>query len=69
MKKKRLSNRERTVRRFVRNIKETWMNKLAVIAMLICSSLPMFLDGDATALIFMLMFAAPLFFATKQVIY
>lgn len=68
MKKKRLTNRERMIRRFVRNIEQTWKNKLGAIIFVITASVPMILDGDATAFVMALMFAIPLFFTTKKVI-
>lgn len=69
MREKRLTNKERMIRRFVRHIERTWMNKACAIAFVIAGSIPMALTGDATAFVLALMFAIPLFFATKQVIY
>lgn len=67
--KKRLTNRERMIRRVVRNIEETWTNKLAAICLIIITAVPMMLDYDATVFVLALMFGIPLFFATKRVIY
>lgn len=69
MRQKRLTNKERMIRHFVQNIERTWKNKLGAIAFVLTGAAPMVLDGDATAFVLALMFAIPLFFTTKQVIY
>ena len=48
---------------------ETLMNKIYAL-LLIASTLPvMLLEGDATAMVFMAMFAVPTFFAKENCIY
>lgn len=66
---KRLTNRERNIRRFVRYMEETAKNKLYAIAMAILGVLVTIVAGDATALMFLLFVAVPLFFAGKNVVY
>lgn len=41
---------------------KTWKNKVSAIALLALSSLPIFIDQDATAFVFMCCFAVPMFF-------
>lgn len=69
MKKKRLSNRERRILHFRRYMNETFKNKLYAVLMVILAGGVTYLDGDATALVLILMMAIPLFFATKKVVY
>ena len=69
MKKKRLSNRERRMRRFARYLDRTFKNKLYAIILIMLGIIPTKIDGDATFLVLMLMFGIPLFFATDNVVY
>ena len=48
---------------------ETLKNKLAAIMMIIAGFGPVILDHDATALVFILFIAIPLFFAKENWIY
>lgn len=40
-------------------------NKLCAVLLILCTLPVVFLDGDATATVFMAMFAVPMFFAKK----
>lgn len=51
---------------FVEYMRETWLNKLCAIAIMLAGSLPMIHDGDGTALILFAIFAIPLFFSSKN---
>lgn len=51
---------------FVEYIITTWVNKLTAIILIAASSVPMLLDGDGTAFVFMLIFAIPLFFSKRN---
>lgn len=44
----------------------TWKNKLGAVALLALSTAPIFIDGDATALVFMACFAVPMFFSKND---
>jgi hypothetical protein len=69
MKKKRMSNMERRIRRFVRNLDRTWKNKICAIALICAGMISMMIDGDATALVLMLIIGIPLFFTEKEFVF
>ena len=46
--------------------KRTWKNKIFALILLLCGYIPMYVEKDATAFVFMLIFAVPLFFASKD---
>lgn len=48
---------------------KTWKNKLYAIVLLACGYVGIPLENDATAFVFMAMFAIPLFFAKENWIY
>jgi len=48
---------------------KTWKNKLSAIVLLACGYVGIPLENDATAFVFMAMFAVPLFFAKENWIY
>lgn len=48
---------------------KTWKNKLSVITLLGCGCMGVLIDNDATALVFFIMVAIPLFFAKENWIY
>jgi cytochrome b561 len=50
-------------------MKRTIGNKICAIAMIAAGWLVTMLSGDATALVFLLMFAVPMFFAWEQWIF
>jgi hypothetical protein len=50
-------------------MKRTIGNKICAIAMIAAGGLVTMLSGDATALVFLLMFAVPMFFAWEQWIF
>lgn len=51
---------------FSKHLKKTFWNKAIAIAMILCALIPVFADKDGTALIFVLMFALPMFFAKEN---
>ena len=51
------------VKRFVLYMIETFWNKVVALAMILCGMVPMFIDKDATALVFISFIAVPMFFA------
>lgn len=59
----------KTARKIARYIKETYVNKLMAMLLLIIGCLPLWIDNDATLLIFMSIFAVPLFFARRNCLY
>lgn len=59
----------KTARKIVRYIKETYVNKLMAMLLLIIGCLPLWIDNDGTLLIFMSIFAIPLFFARHSCLY
>ena len=50
-------------------LRRTWKNKVAAMAIGFVGYLSTFIDGDATAFVFLMMFAVPLFFARRNYIY
>ena len=54
---------------FVEYIEETWKNKLCAIALALGGLVPMMYDNDATAFVFVLFIAVPMFFSKKSWIY
>ena len=69
MKKRRLSNRERRIRRFARYLDRTFKNKLYSIILIMLGIIVTKIDGDATFLVLMLMLGIPLFFTAERVVY
>lgn len=55
-------------RKLVNNLKETYKNKLAALALLILGGLSIQLEGDATAFIFIACIAIPVFFAKENLV-
>lgn len=45
---------------------KTFKNKLYAVGLMLCGSVPTFLEQDATALVFIGMIAVPLFFAKEN---
>lgn len=56
-------------RKFVKHMRRTWMNKVAVLAMLAITYIAAVWTGDATAFAFILIFFGPVFFVNEQVFY
>lgn len=50
------------VKRFVLYMFETFWNKVCAVSMILCGMVPVFIDKDATALVFIGIIAVPLFF-------
>ncbi len=48
---------------------KTFKNKLYAVGLMLCGSVPTFLEQDATALVFIGMISVPLFFAKENWIY
>lgn len=57
---------EKYAKRFVRHIFRTYKNKLAVIAMLAIGFVSAKISGDATFLVFAIIFFGPLFFVREN---
>ena len=57
------------VARFVAYMEETWQNKLGAIALICGGLVPVYMDGDATALVLFGFFAVPLFFSRQNYMY
>lgn len=51
------------VKRFVLYMFETFWNKVCAVSMILCGMVPVFIDKDATALVFIGIIAVPMFFA------
>lgn len=51
----------------IKYLKRTWKNKVAALAMALVCYLSTFIDGDATAFVFLLFIAVPLFFYGKEI--
>ena len=54
------------LRKFILHLKRTWKNKVAAIVLLAGSSIPMWLDGDGTAFMFMAIICIPLMFSKNN---
>lgn len=52
--------------RFIKYLKRTWKNKLYAVALLAMSYVPVILDNDATAFVWSLMLAVPMFFTRHK---
>ena len=50
----------------IKYLKRTYKNKAVALALAGIGYLSTFIDGDATAFVFLLLFAIPLFFARKN---
>lgn len=56
------------IKGIVRYLYRTAENKIIALVLVLGSLIPMMIDGDATALVFMSMIAIPLFFANENCI-
>ena len=63
--RKRMTKKER----FVRYLRRTLPNKIGAILMIAMGVIATMIGDDATALVFILMLAIPIFFAWDQVIF
>lgn len=59
----------RYIRRFVRHIRKTWKNKLAVLILLAIGIVSAKMTNDGTFLVFVLMAFGPIFFADENCFY
>lgn len=50
----------------IKYLKRTWKNKVAALALALVGYLSTFIDGDATAFVFLLFIAVPMFFARNN---
>lgn len=57
------------IRRFVKYIKRTGINKLMAVLLVIVGCLPLWIDNDATLLIIMTLIAVPLFCTKNSCLY
>lgn len=53
----------------IKYLKRTWKNKVAAMAIAFVGYLSTFIDGDATAFVFLMLIAIPLFFTRRNYIY
>ena len=60
---------EMYLERFVAYIRETYLNKIVALAVILLGVLAMNVRGDGTFLLIALMFCVPLFFTTKNYIH
>lgn len=58
-----MNNNTSIMGRIVNNLRRTYMNKLCAIALLICGTVPVMIDGDGTFLLFAGIIAIYMFFA------
>lgn len=61
-----MTRRERRIRRFVRYMHRTFKNKLCALALVAVGAVPMIMDRDATAFVFMLIFGGCMFFSNED---
>ena len=52
----------------IKYLRRTWKNKVAALALAFIGYLSTFIDGDATAFVFLLLIAVPLFFARRNLV-
>ena len=52
----------------IKYLKRTWKNKVAALGFAALGYITIGIDNDATAFVFILLFALPLFFATENYI-
>ena len=64
-----MKRKERNRRRFVRYIRRTLANKVCAVALALAGIVVTKIDGDATFLVFALMFGVPMFFAHERWVY
>lgn len=58
--------RKRAMRRFIKYLHNTWKNKLMAMFMVFTGMMGVMILDDATALVFMLFIAVPMFFSRKD---
>ena len=61
-----MRKQKKITRLFKNYIKRTWKNKLIAIIFIILGYITTIPENDATAFVFILLFAIPLFFANKD---
>lgn len=58
--------RQKAIKNFVKYMRRTWKNKLIAITAISAGMLGVVLEKDATALVFMMFFAVPMFFSSRD---
>lgn len=58
--------KQKARKNFVKYISRTWKNKLIAIAMICAGMAGVIIEKDATALVFMMFFAVPMFFSSRD---
>lgn len=58
--------KQKARKNFVKYIRRTWKNKLIAIAAVSAGMLGVVLEKDATALVFMMFIAVPMFFSSRD---
>jgi hypothetical protein len=51
----------------IKYLKRTWKNKVTALAIAFAGYLSTFIDGDATAFVFVMLIAVPLFFTRTNI--
>ena len=52
----------------IKYLRRTWKNKAVALFLASLGYFSTFIDGDATAFVFLLLFAVPLFFARRNLV-
>jgi hypothetical protein len=55
-------------KKMIKHLRRTWKNKVAALVIAFAGYLTTFIDGDATAFVFLLLIAVLLFFARRNLI-
>ena len=55
------------IKKMIKYMRRTWKNKVAALAMAGVGYLTIGIDNDATAFVFVLLIAVPLFFTRKRI--
>lgn len=58
--------KQKAKERFFKYISKTWKNKLIAMAMICTGMLGVMVEKDATALVFMMFIAVPMFFSRRD---
>lgn len=61
--------KQKAKQKFIKYLRKTWKNKVIAIAMILCGMLGVWVLEDATALVFILFIAIPMFFSRKDWVY
>ena len=58
--------RQKAMTGFIKYIRRTWKNKLIAVGLVCAGMAGVVLEGDATALVLMMLLAMPMFFSSKN---